>query len=169
VRVVYLICNAFQNERTFDGLYPAEKTNKALFPYSMCHCLSSMIFFFLILYIFFIQTVDKSIQTLPIFPIYFIQNNNFSKIYLEVNSYPILIIVISINSEFNVVLLYNFKIIFYEKHFENTQVKHTTKLISFQTQCNDSTFVDKFFKSVFKSCRFDKYASKSYLKITTIN
>ena len=113
--------------------------------------------------------MDKSIQTLPIFPIYFIQNNNFSNIYLEVNSCPILIIVISINSEFNVVLLYNFKIIFYEKHFENTQVKHTTKLISFQTQCNNSTFVDKFFKSVFKSCRFDKYASKSYLKITTIN
>jgi hypothetical protein len=36
-------------------------------------------------------------------------------------------IVISINSEFNVVLVYNFKIIYYGKHFENTQVKHTTK------------------------------------------
>jgi len=115
------------------------------------------------------QTVDKSIQTLPIFPTYFIENNNFWKIYLEVNSFPILIIFISINSEFNVVLLYNFKIIFYGKHFENIQVKLTTKLISFQTQCNDSTFVDKLFKSVFKSCRFDNYASKSYLKITTIN
>ena len=80
-----------------------------------------------------------------------------------------MIIVISIYSEFNVVLLYNLKIIFYEKHFENTQVKPTTKLISFQTQCNDSTFVDKLVKSVFKSCRFDKYVSKSYLKITTIN
>ena len=80
-----------------------------------------------------------------------------------------MIIFISINLEFNVILLYNFKIIFYEKHFENTQVKYTTKLISFQTQCNDSTFVDKLFKSVFKSCRFDKYASKSYFKITTIN
>jgi hypothetical protein len=102
--------------------------------------------------------VDKSIQTLPIFPTYFIKNNNFWKIYLEVNSCPILIIFISINSEFNVVLLYNFKIIFYGKHFENTQVKLTTKLISFQTQCDDSTFVDKLFKSVFKSCRFDKYA-----------
>ena len=58
----------------------------------------------------------------------------------------------------------NFKIIFYEKHFENTQVKHKTKLNSFQTQCNDSTFVDKLFKSVFKSCRFDKYASKKLFK-----
>jgi hypothetical protein len=56
----------------------------------------------------------------------------------------------------------------YEKHFENTHVKHTTKLISFQTQCNYSTFVDKLFKSVFKSCRVDKYASKIYLN-TTIN
>jgi hypothetical protein len=75
-----------------------------------------------------------------------------------------LIIFISINSKFDVVLLYNFKIIFYEKHFENTQVKHTTKLISFQTQCNDSTFVDKLFKSVFKSCRFDKICFKKLFK-----
>ena len=73
-----------------------------------------------------------------------------------------MIIVISINSKFNVVLLYNFKIIFYEKHFENTQAKHTTKLISFQTQCNDSTCVDKLFKSVFKSCRFVKKLLKNY-------
>ena len=55
-----------------------------------------------------------------------------------------------------------------EKHFQNTQAKHTTKLISFQTQCNDSTFIDKLFKSVFKSCRFDKYGLKSYLKITIL-
>jgi len=54
-------------------------------------------------------------------------------------------------AEFHVVLLYNFKIIFYHKHFEITQVKHTTELISFQTQCNDSTFADRLFKSVFKS------------------
>ena len=52
---------------------------------------------------------------------------------------------------------------------ENTQVKHTTKLISFKTQCNDSTVVDKLFKSIFKSWRFEKHASKSYLKITAIN
>jgi len=54
-----------------------------------------------------------------------------------------------------VVLLYNFKIIFYEKRFENRQGKHKTKLISFQTQCNVSTFKEKLFKAVFKSCRFD--------------
>ena len=66
-------------------------------------------------------------------------------------------------------LLYNFKIIFYDKHFENIQAKHTTELISFEIQCFDSTFVDKLFKSVFKSWRFEKHASKSYLKNTTIN
>ena len=32
---------------------------------------------------------------------------------------------------------------FYDIYFENTQVKHKTKLISLQTQCNVSTFVDK--------------------------
>ena len=80
-----------------------------------------------------------------------------------------MIIFISINAEFNIVLLYNFKVIFYGKHFENTQVKHTTQLNSFQTQCNDNTCVDKLFTNVFKSCRFDKYALKSYLKITVIN
>ena len=36
----------------------------------------------------------------------------------------------------------------YDKHFENTQAKRTTELISFKTQCNDSDFVDKLFKSV---------------------
>jgi hypothetical protein len=46
-----------------------------------------------------------------------------------------------------IVLLYNFKIIFYDKHFENIQAKHTIKLISFEIQCSDSTFVDKLFKS----------------------
>ena len=44
----------------------------------------------------------------------------------EVNSHPISITFISIKTEFYVVLLYNFKIIFYDKHFENIQVKHTT-------------------------------------------
>jgi hypothetical protein len=68
-------------------------------------------------------------------------------------------------SEFNVVLLYNFKIIFYGKHSVNTQDKHTTKLISFETQCNDSTFVDKLFKSVFISLLLVKHASKSYYKL----
>ena len=50
----------------------------------------------------------------------------------------------------------------------NTQL---TELISFEMQCFDrpTTFVDKLFKSVFKSWRFEKHASKSYFKITTIN
>jgi hypothetical protein len=55
----------------------------------------------------------------------------------------------------------------YDKHFENIQAKHTTELISFEIQCFDRIFVDKLFKSVFKSWRFEKHASKSYLKITT--
>ena len=93
----------------------------------------------------------------------------FKKIYLAVNSSLILIIFIIIKTELNVVLVYNFKIIFYDKHFEITQVKHTTELISFKTQCNDSTFVDKVLESVFKSWRFEKHASKRYFKITTIN
>ena len=72
-------------------------------------------------------------------------------------------------TEFSVVLLYNFKIIFYDKYFENIQAKHATELISFEIQCFDSTFVDKLFISVFKLWRFEKHASKSYFKITTIN
>jgi hypothetical protein len=63
-----------------------------------------------------------------------------------VNSSLILIIFITIKIQLNVVLLYNFKINFYDKHFEITQVKHTTELISFKTQCNDSTFIDKVFE-----------------------
>ena len=58
---------------------------------------------------------------------------------------------------------------FYDKHFENIQAKHTTELISFKIQCCDSTFVDKLFKSVFKSTWRFEHASKSYFKITTIN
>jgi hypothetical protein len=84
------------------------------------------------------------------------------------NSSLILIIFITIKIELNVVLLYNFKINFYDKHFEITQVKHTTELISFKTQCKDSNFVDKVFESVFKSWRFEKHASKRYFTITTI-
>jgi hypothetical protein len=38
-------------------------------------------------------------------------------------------------TEFSVVLLYNFKIIFYDKYFENIQAKHATELISFEIQC----------------------------------
>jgi hypothetical protein len=45
----------------------------------------------------------------------------------------------------------------------------SAELISSQTQCNDSTFVDKLFKSVFKSGWCEKHVSKIYLKITTIN
>jgi hypothetical protein len=74
---------------------------------------------------------------------------------------------ISIKTKFYAVLQYNFKIIFYDKHSENIQAKHTTELISFKIQY--STFVDKLFKSVFKSWRFEKHASKYYFKITTIN
>jgi hypothetical protein len=69
--------------------------------------------------------MDKSIRTLPKFPIYFIQNNNCSKTYPEVHSHPISIIFISIKTEFNVVLLY-------DKHFENIQAKHKTELISLE-------------------------------------
>ena len=94
-----------------------------------------------------------------------IYNYNFSEAYPEVNSHPISIIFISIKTKFYVVLLYNFKIIFYDKHFE----KHATELISFKIQCFDSNFVDKLFKSVFKSWRFEKHATKSYFKINTIN
>ena len=47
------------------------------------------------------------------------------------------------------------------------EAKHATELISFEIQCFDSTFVDKLFKSVFKSLRFEKHASKCYFKITT--
>ena len=61
--------------------------------------------------------MDNSIRMLPIFPIYFIYNYNFSEAYPEVNSHPISIIFISIKTELYVVLLYNFKIIFYDKHF----------------------------------------------------
>ena len=46
---------------------------------------------------------------------------------------------------------------------------NTAELISLETQCNDSTFVDKLFKSVFKSWRFENHASQCYFKITTIN
>jgi hypothetical protein len=69
----------------------------------------------------------------------------------EVNSHPISIICISIKTEFYVVLLYNFKIIFYDKHFENIQAKHTTELISFEIQSFDRIFVDKLFKSDLKN------------------
>ena len=66
-------------------------------------------------------------------------------------------------TEINVVLLYNFKLIFYDKHFENTQVQHTTELISFETQCNDSTFVDKLSQSGDLKNMLQKYISKLLL------
>ena len=47
--------------------------------------------------------------------------------------------------------------------------KYKPELISFEIQCFDSTFVDKLFKSVIKSWRFEKHASKCYFKITAIN
>jgi hypothetical protein len=49
--------------------------------------------------IFKLQTMDKSIRMLPIFPMYFILNYNFSEAYPEVNSHPISIIFISIKTE----------------------------------------------------------------------
>jgi hypothetical protein len=39
----------------------------------------------------------------------------------------------------------------------------------FETKCNDSTVADRLFNSMFKSWRFEKYATKRYFKITTIN
>ena len=42
---------------------------------------------------------------------------------------------------------------------------NTAELISLETQCNDSTFVDKLFKSVFKSWRFKKHASEIISKL----
>jgi hypothetical protein len=40
---------------------------------------------------------------------------------------------------------------FKDEHIENTNVKHKIELISYATKCNDSSFVDKLFMSVFKS------------------
>jgi hypothetical protein len=71
--------------------------------------------------------MDKSIHKLSIFPIHFIYDYNFSEACPEVNSHPISIICISIKTEFDVVLLYNFTIIFYDKPFENIQAKHPTE------------------------------------------
>ena len=51
------------------------------------------------------------------------------------------------------------------KHKLNT----TAFIFFFETKCNDSTFADILFKSVFKSWRFEKHAAKSYFKINTIN
>jgi hypothetical protein len=46
---------------------------------------------------------------------------------------------------------------------------NTTKFIYFfETKCNNSTFADILFKSVFKSWRFEKHTSKSYFKITYV-
>ena len=50
------------------------------------------------------------------------------------------------------------------------QKLNTTEFIFvFETKCNNSTLADRLFKSMFKSWRFEKHASKSYFKITTIN
>ena len=57
----------------------------------------------------------------------------FQKLILK--SISISIIFISIKTELYVDLLYNFKIIFYDKHFENIQATHSTELISFEIQC----------------------------------
>jgi hypothetical protein len=44
-----------------------------------------------------------------------------------------------------------------------THKLNTTEFILFfETKCINSTFADRFFKSVFKSWRFEKHASKSY-------
>ena len=83
-------------------------------------------------------------------------SNAFNIPYVFLIKQQFFINLVSIKTEFNVVLLYNFKIIFYDKHFKITQVKHTTELISFETQCKDSISVDK----VFKSRRFKKICFK---------
>lgn len=57
-------------------------------------------------------------------------------------------ICISVKTECNVVSLYNCRIIFCDKHFEDKQDEHSTESISFQTQFFDSTFVDKLLKCV---------------------
>ena len=74
--------------------------------------------------------MDKSIQMLPIFPIYFILNYEFSKNYSEVNSCPTLIIFELTQIELKEIILCNCNIVKYDKLFENTQVKHKTEFIS---------------------------------------
>jgi hypothetical protein len=70
----------------------------------------------------------------------------------KIGSVQILLSIVCVYMQFiHTFFLYNFKIIFYDKHFENIQAKHATELISFEIQCFDNTFVDKLFKSVFKS------------------
>ena len=69
---------------------------------------------------------------------------NFSKYCPAVNFYPIFIIVVLTKTEFILALLYNFNIILKDKYLENIHFKHKTELIS--------SFVDKLFKCVFKSC-----------------
>jgi hypothetical protein len=59
-----------------------------------------------------VQTVVKSIRTLPIFSIYFSYKTSFSKYYLEVNSCPISIIILSTKAERYVVYSSNFEITF---------------------------------------------------------
>ena len=44
---------------------------------------------------------------------------------------------------------------------------NTTELISFKTQCNDSTFVDKVFKSVKSWCVFLPQNSTEHYRIST--
>ena len=53
--------------------------------------------------------MDKSIQTLPIFPICFILNYEFSKNYSEVNSCPTLIIFELTQIELKEIILCNFQ------------------------------------------------------------
>jgi hypothetical protein len=90
--------------------------------------------------------MDKSIRTLPIFPYVFSYKTTiFQKLILKSIHTRFRK---SIKTEFYVVLLYNLKIIFYDKHFDNIQAKHTTELISFEIQCFDRTFVDRLFKCV---------------------
>jgi hypothetical protein len=55
--------------------------------------------------------MDKSIQTLPIFPIYFILNYEFSKNYSDVSSCPILIIFELAQTELKEVILCNCNIV----------------------------------------------------------
>jgi hypothetical protein len=52
------------------------------------------------------------------------------------------------NTYLNVILLYNFKIIFNVKHFKNTQVKHNWIPFFFSKQNAMIDFADRLFKSV---------------------
>ena len=99
----------------------------------MCKASSTLVSIFLLLQAltlfnisvwFNIQTMDKSIRTLPIYPIYFMYNYSFSKYYLEINSRPILIIILSRKAERYVVDSSDFEITFGSMFIKSPWFKH---------------------------------------------